>query len=184
MFKSLSNALILRGVLALTVGVIALAWPGATILALVILFAVYAFMDAGVQGMRTFGSGQAGSVVGHLLLALVDIAGGVVALLWPAPTALVLTLVVGIWAFAGGCLEIVAGFGRGETAGTRTLFILTGLIWIVFGAVLFGRPDIGAVSLALIFGFFNLFSGITLITRGVEIRRTDKTLHTIAPKTA
>jgi uncharacterized membrane protein HdeD (DUF308 family) len=64
------------------------------------------------------------------------------------------------------------------------MFILTGLIWIVFGAVLFGRPDIGALSLALIFGFFNLFSGIMLITRGVEIRRTGKTLHTIAPKAA
>jgi uncharacterized membrane protein HdeD (DUF308 family) len=184
MFKSASNALILRGVLALTVGVIALAWPGATILALVILFAVYAFMDAGFEAMRAFSSGKAGPVIGHLLLAVVDIAAGVVALLWPSPTALVLTLVVGIWAFSGGCLEVFAAFGPGETAGTRTLFILTGLIWIVFGAVLFGRPDIGAVSLALVFGFFNLFSGITLITRGVEIRRVGQTLPTIAPKAA
>src|SRR5581483_10471070 len=102
-----------------------------------ILFAVYAFMDAGVQGMRAFGGGKAGPVIGHLLLALVDIAGGVVALLWPSPTALVLTLVIGIWAVFGGFLEVFAGFGRGETAGTRTLFILTGLVWVVFDLVLF-----------------------------------------------
>src|SRR6202042_3486315 len=98
MFKSTSTSLILLGVLAIIVGIIALAWPGVTILALVILFAVYAFIDAGLEGMRAFGSGKAGPVIGHLLLALIDVAAGVVALIWPSPTALVLTLVVGIWA--------------------------------------------------------------------------------------
>jgi len=184
MLKSASHALVLRGVLALIVGIIALAWPGVTILALVVLFAVYAFMDAGFEGMHAFGSGRAGPVIGHLLLALVDIAGGVAALVWPAPTALVLTLVVGAWAFAGGCLGVFAAFGRGESTGTRALFILTGLVWIVFGAVLFGRPDIGAVSLALIFGFFNVFSGITLVTRGIEVRRIGKTLPAVMPEAA
>jgi uncharacterized membrane protein HdeD (DUF308 family) len=182
MFKSVSNSLILRGVLALIVGIIALAWPAVTILALVILFAVYAFTDAGLEGMRAFSSGKAGPVAGHLLLALIDLAAGVVALVWPSPTALVLTLVVGIWAIFGGFLEIFAGFGSGETAGTRALFILTGLIWVAFGAVILGRPDIGAVTLALVFGFFNVFSGATLITQGIEIRRTGKGLHSILPQ--
>jgi uncharacterized membrane protein HdeD (DUF308 family) len=182
MFKSVSSSLILRGVLALIVGIIALAWPAVTILALVILFAVYAFIDAGFEGMRAFSSGKAGPVIGHLLLALVDLAAGVVALVWPSPTALVLTLVVGIWAIFGGFLEIFAGFGSGETAGTRALFILTGLIWVAFGAVILGRPDIGAVTLALVFGFFNVFSGVTLITQGIEVRRTGKTLHSILPQ--
>jgi uncharacterized membrane protein HdeD (DUF308 family) len=35
------------GVLAVVVGVIALAWPSVTVLALVILFAVYAFPSGG-----------------------------------------------------------------------------------------------------------------------------------------
>jgi hypothetical protein len=65
----------------------------------------------------------------------------VVALVWPSPTALVLTLVVGIWAFAGGCLEIFAGF-------------------------------------------FSIFSGATLITQGIELKRTGKTLHSILPQAA
>ena len=184
MFKSVSSSLILRGVLALIVGIIALAWPAVTILALVILFAVYAFMDAGLESVRAFSSGKAGPVVGHLLLGLVDLAAGVVALAWPAPTALVLTLVVGVWAFVGGWSEIFAAFGSGESAGSRTLFILTGLVWIVFGAVLFGRPDVGAVSLALLFGLFNLFSGGTLITKGIELRRTGQRLHDALPEAA
>jgi uncharacterized membrane protein HdeD (DUF308 family) len=53
-----------------------------TILALVILFAVYAFSDAILQGSRAFSSDGAGPVVGHLLLGLIDIAAGVVALVY------------------------------------------------------------------------------------------------------
>jgi uncharacterized membrane protein HdeD (DUF308 family) len=181
MFKSVSNQLILPGVLALIVGVIAIVWPSVTILALVILFAIFAFMDAGLEFARAFSSGQAGPVIGHLLLALIDLAAGVVALIWPSPTALVLTLVVGIWAVVGGLLEIFAGFGSGETAGTRTMFILTGLIWVAFGVVLFAHPDAGAVSLALLFGLFNLIAGGTLIARGIEVRQTGKSLQSVLP---
>jgi uncharacterized membrane protein HdeD (DUF308 family) len=80
MLKSLSTSLILRGILALAVGVMALAWPVITVLALVILFAVYAFMASGLQAIRAFGSRTAGPVAGHLLVGLIDLAAGVVAL--------------------------------------------------------------------------------------------------------
>ena len=119
MFKSTSASLILLGVLAIIVGAIALAWPGVTILALVILFAIYAFIGAGLQAMRAFSSGTAGPVFGHLFLGLVDVAAGVIALVWPGPTALTLVLIVGIWAVTGGFFEIFAAFQSGETAGTR-----------------------------------------------------------------
>ena len=59
MFKSLSTSLIARGIAALAVGVIALAWPQVTVLALVILFAVYAFTAAGLQAARAFSSATA-----------------------------------------------------------------------------------------------------------------------------
>ncbi len=179
MFKSTSTSLILLGVLAIIVGIIAIAWPGATILALVILFAVYAFIDAGLQAMRAFSSRTAGPVAGHLLLGLVDLAAGAIALIWPAPTALVLVLIVAIWAFTGGFFEIFAAFRSGETAGTRALFIVGGLVSIAFGVVLFSRPDVGAVTLALLFGLFSLIYGSSQIAMGVEARRTGRTLHSI-----
>jgi uncharacterized membrane protein HdeD (DUF308 family) len=184
MFKSSSTSLILLGVLAIIVGIIALAWPGVTILALVILFAVYAFIDAGLQAMRAFSSPTAGPVLGHLLLALIALAAGVIAIVWPGPTALVLVLVVGIWAFTGGIMEIAAAFGAGETAGTRTLFVLSGLVSVAFGVVLLARPGIGAVTLALLFGLFSLIYGGSQIVSGVQLRRTGKTLHSVLPDAA
>src|SRR5208282_228027 len=145
MFKSLSTPMILRGIFAIAVGIMALAWPGITVLALVILFAVYAFMAAGLEAVRAFSSAKAGPVIGHLLLGLIDIAAGLVALLWPGPTALVLVLIVASWAMVAGVFEFVAAFRRHEPAGTRAMFILGGLVSIAFGVVLFARPGVGAV---------------------------------------
>ena len=180
MLKSLSTSLIVRGILAVIVGIIALAWPSVTILALVILFAVYAFMAAGLQAARAFSSGKAGPVFGHLLLGLVDLAAVVVALAWPGPTALVLVLIVGVWAIVAGLVEIAAAFGRGEAAGTRALFILGGLITVAFGVVLCARPGIGAVTLALLFGLFSLIAGIWMLVQGIELRRTGEILDPAA----
>jgi uncharacterized membrane protein HdeD (DUF308 family) len=172
--RSSSTSLILLGVLAVIVGIIAIAWPQVTVYTLVILFAVYAFMAAVLQAVRAFSSRTAGPVLGHLLLALIDLAAGVIALVWPGPTALVLVLVVGIWAFVGGVFEIFAAFQRGETAGTRVLFIVAGLVSILFGVVLFTHPNVGAVTLALLFGLFALIYGFSQITMGIEVRRASK----------
>jgi uncharacterized membrane protein HdeD (DUF308 family) len=80
MFKSSSTSLILLGILAIVIGIMAIAWPGVTILALVVLFAVYAFMDGALQASRAFSSRSAGPVLGHLLLAVVDVVAGIFAL--------------------------------------------------------------------------------------------------------
>jgi uncharacterized membrane protein HdeD (DUF308 family) len=178
MLKSLSTSLIVRGVLAVAVGIIALAWPQVTVFALVVSFAVYAFIAAGLQAARAFSSRKAGPVFGHLLLGLLDLAAGVIALVWPAPTALVLVLIVGSWAVIAGAFEIAAAFAKGEPAGTRALFILGGLVSIAFGVVLFARPGIGALTLAVLFGLFNLIYGAVMLVDGIELRRgTRHVLH-------
>jgi uncharacterized membrane protein HdeD (DUF308 family) len=168
MFKSSSTSLILLGVLAVVVGIVAIAWPGVTVLALVILFAVYAFIAAGMQAARAFSSRDAGPVFGHLLLGLIDLAAGVV---WPGPTAYVLVIIVAAWALVGGVVEFFAGFQSGETAGTRALLILSGLVSVAFGVLLFARPGVGAVTLALLFGLYALIYGFSQITAGIEVRR-------------
>ena len=170
MLKSTSFTLILIGILAVIVGVIAVAWPGVTILALVILFAIYAFMAAGLQTRRAFTSRAAGPVLGHLLLGVIDLVAGVVALAWPLPTVFVLVIVVAAWALGGGVAEFFAGFQSGETAGTRALFILSGLVSVAFGVLLFARPGVGAVTLALLFGLYSLIYGFSQITAGIQVR--------------
>jgi uncharacterized membrane protein HdeD (DUF308 family) len=184
MLRSTSISLILLGVLGVIVGITAVAWPGVTILALVILFAIYAFVTAGLQTTRAVSSHTAGPVLGHLLLALIDLAAGLVAVFWPGPTALVLVLVVAIWAFIAGFAEIFAAFRAGETGATRAMFIVTGLISIALGVVLSSRPDIGAVTIALLFGLFSMIYGVWQIVLGVRMRQPRRTVPTVQRETA
>lgn len=177
MLKSVGNSLIWRGLLALGLGIVTLAWPGVTVLALVILFAVSAFTAAVLEAARAFDSNRPGPVFGHLLLGLVDLAAGVVALVWPGATALVLVLVIATWAVVSGVIEVAAGFRKNEVAGTRAMFILGGLVSTAFGVVLFARPGIGAVTLALLFGLFNLIAGSVSLYQGIELRRDSAKLH-------
>jgi uncharacterized membrane protein HdeD (DUF308 family) len=178
-FKSMSTSMIVTGVLAIIAGIIALAWPSVTVLVLVILFAVYAFSDSAVQGMRAVSGGSAGPVVGHLLLGLIDIAAGLVAIIWPGPTALVLVFVVAAWAVAGGIAEFAAGFIAGESAGTRALLLIGGLVSVAFGVVLFARPGVGALTLALLFGMFALIYGISQVSTGIQLRQTGGTVRSL-----
>ena len=104
---------------------------------------------------------------------------GIIALAWPGPTALVLVLIVGVWAITAGLVEFSAAFASGEPAGTRATLILGGLITIAFGVVLCARPGIGAITLALLFGLFNLTAGTWMLVQGIALRRTGKTLHPV-----
>jgi uncharacterized membrane protein HdeD (DUF308 family) len=171
MFSSLSSSLLWRGILAIAIGVISVAWPNITLGAFVLLFAVYAFIAAGAETVRAFRSDTAGPVVGYLLLALLSLAAGVVALVWPGITAEVLTIWVAAWAFVTGVVEVALAFQRNQTAGERAIWALTGLISIALGVVLAIRPDIGAVSLATVFGLFSIVYGVSTLILSFQVRR-------------
>ena len=140
-----------------------------------IVFAVYAFLAAIADGARAFSSDRAGPVAGYLLLALLSTAAGVAALAWPGITALVLTIWVAAWAFVTGIIEVAMAFRAGERAGERAMWVLTGLVSIALGVVLAIRPDIGALTLATVFGLFSIVYGISAITLGAQVRRAGKT---------
>jgi uncharacterized membrane protein HdeD (DUF308 family) len=174
MLKSLSTFLILRGILAVALGIMALAWPEVTVLTLVIMFAVWALIAAAVQVTLAFSSATAGPVVGHLLLGLADLAAGVTALAWPGATARVLVLIVACWAVFAGLFGVFVALRADELARSRGLFILGGLCAVAFGVSLFARPGMGAITLALLFGMFSLTNGAGLIMQGLGLRKNRK----------
>lgn len=88
-----------------------------------------------------------------------------------------LVLIVAGWAVAGGLLQLYAGFQSDQNAGTRAAYILGGLATIALGVVLFGRPDMGAVTLALLFSMFNIIYGAWQLSLGIELRQTEKSLR-------
>jgi uncharacterized membrane protein HdeD (DUF308 family) len=172
MFKAVSSSLLWRGLLAVAIGVVSVAWPNVTVGAVVILFAVYAFVAAAADAARAFAGRSAGPVIGYLLLAVLDVVAGIAALAWPGITALVLTIWIAAWAFVSGVIEVAMAFREGEEAGERAMWALTGLVSIALGVVLAIRPDLGAVSLATVFGLFSIVYGVSTLVLSAQLRKT------------
>jgi uncharacterized membrane protein HdeD (DUF308 family) len=181
---SISKSLLWRGLLAIAIGVVSVVWPNITVGAFVILFAVYAFIAAGLDTVRAFSSDRAGPVIGYLLLAVLSFAAGLIALLWPDITAVALTVLVGVWAVVIGLVEVALTFRSGETAGERTMWLLGGLVSIALGVVLFVRPDIGAVSLATVFGLYSIFFGVTALFLSAQARKAGAAAHQLVDSPA
>ena len=181
---SLSSSLLWRGLLAIAIGIVSVAWPNITVGAFVILFAVYAFIAAAMNALVAFSSSRAGPVFGYLLLSLLSLAAGVVALVWPDITALVLVIWIAAWAVVTGVIEVVMAFRQGETAGERALWAITGLLSVALGVVLFIRPDIGAVSLATVFGLFSIFYGVSALVLSFQARKVDSAAHRLVDSAA
>jgi uncharacterized membrane protein HdeD (DUF308 family) len=181
---SLSTSLLLRGLLAIVVGIVSVAWPDVTVGAFVILFAVYAFIAAVMDAVRAFSSRGAGPVFGYLLLGLLSLVAGVIALVWPGITAFVLVVWIAVWAVVTGVVEAALAFRQGQGAGDRALWALSGLISIGLGIVLFIRPDIGALSLATVFGLFSIVYGITAVILSLQARRLKTSAHRLVDSAA
>jgi uncharacterized membrane protein HdeD (DUF308 family) len=181
---SLSTSLLWRGLFAVAIGIVSVAWPDITVGAFVVLFAIYAFLAAITDAMRAFSSDRAGPVVGWLLLAVLSVAGGIIALAWPGMTALVLAIWVAIWALVTGIVEVALAFRQGETAGQRAVWILTGLVSVALGIVLLIRPDIGVLSLATVFGLFSIFYGTSALVLSFQARRVGSTANRLLDSVA
>jgi uncharacterized membrane protein HdeD (DUF308 family) len=154
------------GVLATAVGVAAIVWPGVTIGVAVALFAIYCFTHAiGQLFAMVAVEKSVGRDILRLVLALIDVAAGIVAVVYPGITAEVLVFIVGFWAIFGGSIELA-----GAWTGRSGWLAVTGLLTVAAGTVLMAWPGIGAVSLALIFGVYLLADGITLLVSAAQAK--------------
>jgi uncharacterized membrane protein HdeD (DUF308 family) len=156
--------LALRGVVAIIFGVLAVIWPGLTLITLVLFFGAYAFVD----GIFAVGAGITSRERDQRWWAAVleGIAGiifGVLTFVWPGMTALVLLYFIAAWALVTGVLEIVAAIRLRQVIDNEWMMILGGIVSIIFGVLLFLFPGAGALGLTWMIGIYAIVFGILFI---------------------
>jgi len=162
----------LRGIAAIIFGVIALVWPGATIAALTLVFGCYLLVDgifAVAAGLAT--SGQFSRWWTVALEGLAGIVLGLMTLVLPGITAQAIIYLIAAWAVVTGVLEITSAIRLRREMANEIVMILSGLISIVLGIMLFAFPLDGAVSLIWLIGVFSLVFGFSLILLSLRLRR-------------
>src|SRR5512135_3769825 len=156
-------ALVLRGLFAVLFGIMALAWPGITLGALVLLYGAYALAD-GVFAIAAVMAGRTGGRPWWSLLVegLVGIAVGIMTFAWPGITALVLLYLIAAWAFVTGIFEIVAAIRLREEIRGEWLLALSGILSILFGLALVVYPGAGALAVIWVIGAYAIASGVLM----------------------
>src|SRR6187397_181764 len=100
--------LVLRGIVAILFGVLAFAWPGMTLGALILLFGAYALVNGILASVAAFTNSTDTPWWILALEGLVSIAAAVAAFLYPGITAVVLLVVMAMWAIVTGIFQIGA----------------------------------------------------------------------------
>jgi uncharacterized membrane protein HdeD (DUF308 family) len=171
----------LRGVIAIAFGVLALIWPGLTLLWLVALFAAYALLGGGVSLVAAVRNRRIDGWWLLLILSLVSIGAGVIAILHPALTALVLVLMMGANAIVTGVLEIVIAIREREVIQREWLLVLAGLVSIAFGVLVFIYPAAGALAMVWLISLYAITAGILLLIAAAQARKASRDTYRGVP---
>jgi uncharacterized membrane protein HdeD (DUF308 family) len=162
--------LVVRGIAAILFGVLALALPGAGLLALVIVWAIYALIDGIFNLMLSGRAARAGASWGWLLFeGIVSVAAGLLTFFWPAITATALLIVIAVWAIITGIAEIAASIRLRREIRNEWLLALSGVLSIVFGVLLLVYPNAGALALVWLIGAYAIVFGALLIGLGLRL---------------
>lgn len=162
--------LVLRGVCAVLFGLLAFIWPGMTLGVLVLLFGAYALAD-GILALVAAVSGSTGTPWWVLLLVgLAGVAAATTTFLYPGITAVVLLYLIASWAIVTGVLEIAAAIQLRKEIEGEVWLGLAGLASVLFGAILFMRPGVGALAVVWMIGAYSILFGVLLVALGFHVR--------------
>jgi len=161
-----------RGVAGIIFGVLALAWPGATFMTLLMFFAVFVFFEGVANVLSAVSGGRSEEPMwGTLLIeGLLSIALAVLAVLAPARMAVAVVWTIGLWAMITGALRIGAAVRLRRMIEHEWLLALSGLAAIAFGGLLLFRPMLGAIAMLWWLGAYEIVFGITMLAVGFRLR--------------
>jgi uncharacterized membrane protein HdeD (DUF308 family) len=171
-------SLVIRGIVAILVGVITFVWPGITLGALILLFGAYALLDGIFATIGAWKAARAHERWGALVFeGIAGIGASAVTVVLPGITALVLVYVIAAWAVVTGSLEIMAAMRLRKYISGEWLLILSGVASILFGILAIVIPLVGALAIALGFGIYAIVFGALLVSLGFRLRSWTRTPH-------
>jgi uncharacterized membrane protein HdeD (DUF308 family) len=163
---------VLRGVAAVLFGILAFAWPGITLAALVIVWGAYALADGILALVAAYRVRDQGKPFWSLVIVgLLGIAAGIVTFIWPGMTALVLLMFIAAWAVVMGIFQIVAAIRLRKEIKNEWLLGLSGVLSVLFGIIMFVQPGAGALAVIWVIAAYAIVFGILLIWLGLRLKK-------------
>jgi uncharacterized membrane protein HdeD (DUF308 family) len=162
--------LLVRGAIGIVFGILAIAWPISTAIALALLWGFWALTDGIGSIVQAFQPESRGSRLWLVVLGVIALLAAFFAITSPGMTAKTLTWILGIWLIIRGIFELAGAFSSHQVM-PRWLLVLNGLLSLLIGVLFAANPGAGAVGIAVLLGITALIWGVVLIGVGWSMRR-------------
>jgi len=167
------TTLLLRGILALTIGILLFLNLGVGAVAMLAVLGVFAILDGIFALGEVYIHHKAVQAYGHTLLgAMVSIIIGIAIFVWPQASAVVLIALIAAKVLVQGGSDVYAAFrDRASLSGGRFWLLLIGGIAQLFFAVwMIFQPVMGGITVIAVLAAYALVIGVILIIRSLEMR--------------
>jgi len=168
--------LLIRGILLIILGVLGFVSPSTW----VVFIGSYMLVD----GMALLIAGVSDQPAGQSRWPLIF--GGVLGLiaglfiLWnPGVAGLTITYIIAAWAIVVGILEVVSGIALRNDLDSEWRLILTGIVSVIFGILVFRNVLAGFLSIAWIFAIFAIVAGILSVALSFTVRDVGKRIGAV-----
>jgi uncharacterized membrane protein HdeD (DUF308 family) len=173
MFNELSRRwwlLVLNGIGSIIFGLLALALPGVTLLAAIVLYGCYCLVD-GVTAMIASSVRDGGKLWWRMLaMGVISVVAGIIALARPGITGVALLLVMATWAILHGISEIAAAIELRRVLRHEWFLGMAGVISIVLGLAIIARPAEGALAVIGTIGAVAILRGFLMVALALSLR--------------
>ena len=172
---------LVRGVLALLLGIGAIAFPLSAVFAFTMVFAAYCFVDgvasliAGIHGSQEPGHRWGALVFSGIIGILIGILFLLMPLIATVTYAFIVLIMLAAWAIITGVLEVFVAIRLRREIEGEWLLGLSGAISVLLGigviVLVIPYPAASILSAAWLIAFFALGTGIVLVAQALRLRK-------------
>jgi uncharacterized membrane protein HdeD (DUF308 family) len=163
--------LLLRGVAAIIFGVLAFAWPGMTLLTLIMFYGAFALIDGVLAVVAAITGGAPAPRWWLAIVGLLGIATGLLVFMMPGLTALVLLYFIAGWAIATGVFQIIGAIRLRKEIDDEWYLILSGVVSVLFGIGVMMAPGAGALALLWVIGIYAVVMGAIMVALAFRLKK-------------
>lgn len=167
--------ILVQGILAVVLGILMIASPGATLITIAIFVGVWMIID-GIS-MIIHAVMSSGSTAERVMLGLFGVLGVLIGgfAAWnPIATVGAFAILVAVWFIVAGVREIVLAVRVRKEITGEWFLIVSGALAVVFGLVALFWPGLALVTLIWLISVGAILFGIFMIVSAFAIRRLTK----------
>lgn len=162
---------VLRGLVAILVGLAIIIWPGATLIICLTLFGFFALTSGIIQVITAFRGRTVGGCWLLLMEGLLGIGIGLLTLLRPISTGVFLLIVAAVWAIITGAFQIGVAIRLRQEIENEWLLAVAGIVSILFGVLFAVWPIAGATAILWVIGAYVVALGLLLIFLSFRLKK-------------